>query len=266
MLVHRWLWNILATRPRLILFLLAALIAGSGLALFATLRGAALPMQQGDLPVYNWRVCEDLGLGNVPGIGVRQRFRLCHNRGWEVISYCLDVNDPPPPVGRVCTRTNSDTFWCGDQYQRLRIIQQDVTPTPGAQETETPFPTSTQTPTTSATATGVSTSTFTPAATSTSTPIGTDTPQASLTPSVTSTSGTPPSQQQTVTPQATITQPPEDTPGPSRTPRPSPGGDGNLTSTGWRILLGVILLGSGAMLAYFSLNARQNPLHAREQE
>ena len=57
-----------------------------------------------DKPVYNWLVCQDLGVGPVPGLSEpRQRLRLCHNKGWEVLAYCLRPDLPVPELGTTCT-------------------------------------------------------------------------------------------------------------------------------------------------------------------
>lgn len=98
----------------------------------------------GEKPVNNWRVCRDLGVGNVPGLGIqRQRFRLCHSQGWEVLVYCLEPNLPAPAVGTRCTRTNANTYWCGNGIQNLR--EYSVQETPPAISTPTPVPTNTPT-------------------------------------------------------------------------------------------------------------------------
>ena len=64
------------------------------------LRGPGMTGIQGPVfqqPVYNWRVCADLGVGPVPGTGLtRQRFRLCHNQGWTLLAYCLQPSRPAP--------------------------------------------------------------------------------------------------------------------------------------------------------------------------
>ncbi len=93
-------------------------------------------------PQNNWRVCRDLGIGNVPGLGIRrQRFRLCHNEGWEVLAYCLEPNLPAPAVGTRCTRTSANTYACGGGVQRLR--EYSVVETPGPESTPIPVPTAT---------------------------------------------------------------------------------------------------------------------------
>ena len=106
---------------------------------------------QGEKPEQNWRVCRDLGVGDVPGLGIRrQRFRLCHSQGWEVLAYCLEPNLPAPAVGTRCTRTNANTYWCGSGLQRLREYAVQETPTAAAPPlpvpTETRLPTPTTTP------------------------------------------------------------------------------------------------------------------------
>jgi len=124
---------------------------------------------QGPLPVYNWHVCGDLGIGFVPGIGMRAQFLLCHNQGWELQAYCLQPALPAPEIGTVCSRVNEDTFWCGAGIQNLREfrILQAPTPTP----TITPSPTFTLTPT----PTNTSTPTITPTPTTPRSPTPTPT-------------------------------------------------------------------------------------------
>ena len=103
----------------------------------------------GDKPRYNWRVCEDLGVGPVPGVpDNRQRFRLCHNQGWQLLTFCVQPSRPPPAVGTICSRINDDTYWCGNGIQNLReyAILQTPAPTPTPTPTFTPTPTSTGTP------------------------------------------------------------------------------------------------------------------------
>lgn len=112
------------------------------------MRGVPGPVFQ--QPVYNWRVCADLGVGPVPGTGLtRQRFRLCHNQGWTVLAYCLQPSRPAPALGTICSRTNADTFWCGNGIQNLRTyrVQETPTPTPTATGTPAPSPTPSATPT-----------------------------------------------------------------------------------------------------------------------
>ena len=104
----------------------------------------------GDKPENNWYVCRDLGVGPVPGLGIRrQRFRLCHNQGWEVLAYCVQPDLPAPVVGTRCSRTGATTYWCGSGIQNLREYAVVETPvpiaTPTPQPTATPLPTSTPT-------------------------------------------------------------------------------------------------------------------------
>ena len=117
-------------------------------------------------PIEGWIVCQDLGIGPVPGLpDNRQRFILCHPSGWEVRVYCLDVGEPPPNIGRNCTRINEDTYFCGNAFQRLReyrvLVTPTDTPTPTNTPTNTPTPTHTPTPTTTPTPTLTSTATAT---------------------------------------------------------------------------------------------------------
>ena len=99
-------------------------------------------------PVNGWIVCQNLGIGPIPGIpGTRQRFILCHPSGWQVRVYCLDTSKPPPPLGHSCRRVSSDTYWCGNVYQPLREYQLLATSTIVPTPTLTPTPTSTPTPT-----------------------------------------------------------------------------------------------------------------------
>jgi len=101
-----------------------------------------------DLPRYNWSVCENLGVGPVPGVpDSRQRFRLCHNQGWQLLAYCLQPSRPAPSVGTTCSRTNDDTFWCGNGIQNLRLYRLLQTPAPTPTPTRTSTPTSTPSPT-----------------------------------------------------------------------------------------------------------------------
>ena len=170
-------------------------IAGAGLLFFGVafvvgfrLSRTILPDSQAraaniilDQPTYNWFVCEDLGLGTIPGVpDLRQILRLCHNQGWEIRTYCLQPSLPAPPLGTSCSHTPEGTYWCGDNYQLLEEFVLDVTPTssPVPSETNTSIPT--QTPQPSATQTP--SQTFTSTATSTPTEIPTDTPPPTLTP------------------------------------------------------------------------------------
>lgn len=113
----------------------------------------------GDKPSSNWRVCRNLGVGPVPGLGIRRlRFRLCHSEGWEVLVYCLQPDLPAPPVGTRCSRINEDTYHCGSGLQRLREYSVAETPTPlptpTSPPTSTPLPPTPSTPTTPASPSG----------------------------------------------------------------------------------------------------------------
>jgi hypothetical protein len=103
----------------------------------------------GPKPTNNWYVCAILGVGSVPDVnGERARFRLCHNDGWEVLTYCLQPRWPPPELGATCTRLDENTYWCGDGLQNLReygVLQTPV-PTFAVQATATSLPTSTLPP------------------------------------------------------------------------------------------------------------------------
>ena len=144
------------------------------------------------MPINNWYVCADLGIGPVPGLpDPRQRFKVCHDSGWEVYTYCIEPNIPAPTLGTICSLINDQTFFCGAGVQSLteyRILQ-----TPAA-STGTPSVTPSPTATNTATPTPTNTATLTP----TNTPTLTPTPLNSATPLA------------------------------ARTPRPHPGGQGNL--------------------------------------
>jgi hypothetical protein len=171
-------------------------------------------------PVNNWYVCADLGIGPVPGLpDPRQRFKVCQDSGWEIYAYCIQPNIPAPTLGTVCTLINDQTLFCGAGVQSLReyrILQTPaavtetptLTPSPAATNTVTPTPTST------ATLTPTPTPTSTATLTSTNTPTNTATPLISATPRV------------------------------AGTPRPRPGGEGNLSE--WHRMLG--MLGIGLLL------------------
>jgi hypothetical protein len=169
-------------------------------------------------PINNWYVCANLGIGPVPGLpDPRQRFKVCHDSGWEVYAYCIEPNIPAPIIGTVCTLINDQTFFCGAGVQSLReyrILQTpaagtgtpSVTPSPTATQTTTPTPTNTITPT--------PTNTITPTPTNTATLTASPTPFTNTTPRA------------------------------PRTPRPHPGGPGNLLS--WQRMLS--MLGVGLLL------------------
>jgi hypothetical protein len=177
---------------------------------------------QDDKPIHNWRVCADLGVGPVPGLNEpRQRFKLCHPKGWEVLAYCVEPNIPAPPIGRICSRTGEFAFSCGVGVQRLREYEIQVTPTPVLQETPTP------------TATQTSTATATP----TITPSATASAAATATRSIATASPTPPTQTLSAL----------DTP----TPRPRPGGIGNMENIANQGLLsaaGLLLAAAGILI------------------
>jgi hypothetical protein len=173
-------------------------------------RGARASSALAPKPINNWYVCANLGIGPVPGLpDPRQRFKVCHDSGWEVYAYCIEPNIPAPTIGTVCTLINDQTFFCGAGVQSLReyrILQTpaagtgtpSVTPSPTTTNTATPTPTNTTTPTPTNTAT----------LTASPTPINNTTPRA------------------------------------PRTPRPRPGGPGNLST--WQHMMS--MLGVGLLL------------------
>jgi hypothetical protein len=179
-----------------------------------------------DLPVFGWQVCEDMGMGDVPGVPEQvQRFRLCNHPGWELLAYCLEPEEPPPPVETICERIDDNTYWCGDEYQQLRHFQILQTPTPAPPATATPTDTSTPTPTVTPTSTSTVTLTTTPSPTAT--PTFTDTP--------------------TTTTEATATV----------TPRPPMGGRGNAEPGDLiRWATGSFFIGLGLTLAWVELLKR----------
>jgi hypothetical protein len=181
------------------------------------------------MPINNWYVCTDLGIGPVPGLSdPRQRFKVCHDSGWEVYAYCIEPNFPAPTLGTVCSLINDQTLFCGAQVQSLReyrILQTpaastgtpSVTPSPTATNTFTPTPTNTASPT------------ATPTPTNTATPTPTNTATRTPTPTNTATLATTPTPSNSTTPLAT------------HTPRPHPGGQGNLGS--WHRMLSMLVTG-----------------------
>ena len=183
---------------------------------------SAAPLSQDDLPIFGWVVCEDLGMGTVPGVPEPvQHFRLCHQQGWELLAYCLEPEVPPPPVETICERIDDDTYWCGDGIQQLRHFQILQTPTPVPPDTATPTQTETPTPT------QTETSTPTPTFTLTNTPLP------------------------TVTPTATIEE------APTATPRPPMSGRGNLlTGDLIRWAVGFFFIGLGISLAVVEWRSR----------
>lgn len=103
------------------------------------------------LPTDGWRVCQDLGIGSVPGLGEdRQRFVLCNPpTGWQVQAYCLNPGVTPPSVGAYCSMVSDSTFWCGDGIQQLEfygILQLPPTPTSTFTATATSTATTTSIP------------------------------------------------------------------------------------------------------------------------
>lgn len=194
----------------------AGLLLVAAAALFLWIRSASerprplpenLPQQIDQRPVYDWYVCGDLGLGPVPGVsGPRQRFRVCHNDGWEVLAYCLQPNWPAPEVGAACALIDETTWWCGAGLQNLREYTVLQTPTPSP----TPL-IPTATPTSSPTAT------FTA-------PAPTETPTIPL-PSETATPGEV-TETPAITPPAASPTPPTTAPAATPPARPSPGGSG----------------------------------------
>lgn len=100
------------------------------------------------LPSDGWRVCQDLGVGAVPGLAEeRQRFVLCRiPPGWQVQVYCLDPGVTPPAVGTYCSLLGDNVFWCGDSVQQLSLYGILQYP-PTATATQTPTATLTATAT-----------------------------------------------------------------------------------------------------------------------
>jgi hypothetical protein len=220
---HQWHYR-LSGKRRWIIITACLVLAASLLVIFQHARGVrAAPEHQTTPPQYNWYVCEDLGIGSVPGLpGLYQRLRLCHRRGWQVLAYCIEPNIPPPPLNTTCSRITADTYWCGDLFQLLREYALEETPTPAPTDTQTPVPTQTSTSTPLPSATASPSPTASPTETNTPTP-------------ATPPGGTVPPNQITVTapPGTTSTAPPAGTPttvgfGSTPTPRPVPGGDGVL--------------------------------------
>ncbi|MBE0408140.1 MAG: hypothetical protein IBX69_00225 [Anaerolineales bacterium] len=195
-------------------------------------QSSAATLNQEDLPVFGWSVCEDLGMGVVPGVpNPVQRFRLCHQQAWELLAYCLEPEIPPPPEGTICERIDGDTYWCGDGIQQLRHFQILQTPTPVPPDTLTPTPTSTHT--------------STPTPTSTSSPTPTTTNTATHSPTVTP----------TLTSTAVITA--------TETQRPPMGGRGNFEKTeAVRWVFGSSLIGLAITLAWIE---RAKLFKARKQ-
>lgn len=130
-----------------------------------------------NLPPDGWNVTEDLGVGEVPGGPTAQRFELRQDQGWEVLAYCLNPEEPPPPVGTSCGMIDDNTFWCGDEYQQLREYQILQQPPPDQTETAVPTATATNTATTAPTLTQTPTATIVPTNTVVPTQSFTSTPR-----------------------------------------------------------------------------------------
>jgi len=216
----------------LLLLTLCVFLSFTGVVYIASAATSLAPM-----PTKGWYICKDLGIGPVPGVqGVRQRLKLCHDGGWEVNVFCLEVGKPVPPMGKSCKRKENGDFSCGAVYQLLsgyRILQTPTEPAI-ATLTETPTPTATATATATSTAIATTTSTATSTATETEKPTAT----VSITPNIPEISQTP------YIPNAT----------PTFTPRPRvpPGGEGNAGALGslFFLELGILglSLGGGAWL------------------
>jgi hypothetical protein len=205
-------------------------------------------------PVYGWRVCADLGVGLVPGLGIyRQRFRLCQGEGWVSLAYCTQTNQTPPPVNTLCSFVNASDVWCGDNYQILR--EYSVVATAAPSPTRTFTPTFTFTPSATRTFTATNTATFT------NTPTASYTPTRTRTPAVNQTVTVAPSRSRT--PGRLNTGSPSITPGAGggNNQRVRPGGPGNLE---WYLVSGFSILtwlaaGILAWRAVRTLRAQYNP-------
>jgi hypothetical protein len=100
----------------------------------------------GELPQHGWMICEDLGMTTVPGFpGEVPLLGICQGQGWRVQAYCIEPEKNAPGLGAPCSLDESGTFWCGDKYQLLQLLQVLETPVPTSPPTHTS--TSTQTPT-----------------------------------------------------------------------------------------------------------------------
>lgn len=173
-----------------------------------------------NLPPDSWNVTEDLGYGEVPGGPTAQRFELKQDQGWEVLAYCLNPEEPAPPVGTSCGMIDDTTFWCGDEYQQLReyeILQQ-----PPSEQEDIPAATATNT--------------------STATPTSTQTPTATNVPTNAPTNTTVAAQSFTAT------------------PRPKMGGDGNFNrGNALSLILGFLMIGIGISLTVVDWNHYISP-------
>jgi hypothetical protein len=140
--------NIMRMKYRILL--LAFLFSSLSFSIWLNARGSVLG-QTPPLPAEGWRVCQDLGVGVVPGLSEeRQRFVLCNNPpGWEVQVYCLDPGSAPPDIGTNCSLLGDNIFWCGDSVQQLQlygILQIPPTATASATATATLTATATSLP------------------------------------------------------------------------------------------------------------------------
>lgn len=104
--------------------------------------------QEENLPIHGWVVCDDLGIGFVPGIGNEHQFRLCREGIWQVMAFCLEPGRPVPSIGTICELIDNHTFWCSDEVQLLSIYEIMATSTPAPTTTMTPTSTPTLVPTT----------------------------------------------------------------------------------------------------------------------
>lgn len=124
------------------------------------------------MPEQGWSVCADLGV-----VGGRQEMQLCSSDGWIVNTFCLEPQEPAPPVNSACSRINATDFWClADSYQLLRyydVLQQAPTRTASPTPSASPLPTATPTPTGTPTFTATASPTATPTATETAQPTAT---------------------------------------------------------------------------------------------
>ena len=213
------------------------------------------------MPIDGWVVCEDLGVGQVPGVsGVVQRMMMCNGSGWRISAYCIEPAKPAPPLNQICSMVNATDFWCGDMVQmfrQLRVIQTPQatsTAIPTATETPSPTPTPTSTPTLTPTATSI------PTVTSTSTPTETQvvitvqatlvtetaTPLASTATPVASTRTAIPTRVRGENQTATVTATPFK--------RPHAGGPGNL---GWLLSSSAVFAGLLFLTVGMLLRAKQ---------
>lgn len=183
-----------------------------------------------DRPVYGWSICADLGSALIPGVGVRQRFRVCQGGDWVILAYCLNTELPAPALGTTCSFVNATDLWCGEAVQLLREYALLQTPAPTATATRT------------ATATATATATRTPTRTATLPPTSTLLPTSSLPPPSTRT-------QQAPTIVSRVTQVV-----PTRT---RPGGPGNLEAVLLPVGVGGFSLLAAGVLAWRTFRHRK---------